>query len=123
MIKGIAHVALYTDKFEETIVFYKNAFSAIEQGYFTTDRRGAWLKVGDSTLEIFESDKLPEGTFKHIAFLCDSVDETFEKALLGGATVHVEPKDIVLNLNDKKELRIAFVKGINGEQIELCEER
>mgnify|MGYP004445264827 CR=1 FL=1 len=30
MVKGLAHVALYTDKLEETVCFYKNAFAAEE---------------------------------------------------------------------------------------------
>ena len=32
-------------------------------------------------------------------------------------------KDIALALNDKVEARIAFIKGINGEQIELFERK
>lgn len=124
MIKSFAHVALYTDKFEETIEFYKNAFNAMELGYFETDRRATWLGIGEDILEIFESNPLPsEGSFKHIAFMCDSVDETYNYALNHGALPYVEPKDICLDLNEKQELRIAFVKGINGEQIELCEKR
>lgn len=123
MIKGIAHIALYTDKFEATIDFYKKAFDAVEQGYFETDKRGTWIMLGDSVLEIFESEELPEGSFKHIALECDDVDKSYKRALECGAIPHVEPKDIVLDLNEPKALRIAFVKGINGEQIELCEER
>ncbi|MCQ2521780.1 MAG: VOC family protein [Lachnospiraceae bacterium] len=123
MIKGFAHVALYTEQFEKTITFYKEAFGAEELGYFTTDRRGAWLGIGDSILEIFESERMPEGSFKHIALSCDNVDETYSKALLHGATKHVEPKNIELSLYEPRSLRIAFVKGINGEQIEFCEER
>ena len=123
MIKGYAHAALYTDQFEKTIAFYKKAFDGKELGYFETDRRGAWIGLGDSILEIFEGEKLPEGAFKHIALTCDSVDETYAKALSSGAMSHVEPKNIELSLYNPKALRIAFVKGINGEQIELCEER
>ena len=77
MIKGIAHVALYTNQFEATIAFYKNAFLATEEGYFCTDKRGVWLRIGESVLEIFEEEELPEGTFRHIAFWCDDVDESF----------------------------------------------
>lgn len=123
MIKGLAHVALYTDKFEDTNAFYKNAFGAKELGYFMTDKRGTWLLIGDAILEIFEDEAMPEGSFKHIALSCDSVDESYQIALEHGATAHVEPKDICLALDVPQELRIAFVKGINGEQIELCENR
>lgn len=121
MIHGIAHVALYTDKFDKTIQFYKDAFDAAELGYFKTGRNGCWLKLGESILEIFESEELSNvGCFKHIALQCDHVDESYQKALSAGAAAYVEPKDMHLNLNETKKLRIAFVKGINGEQIELC---
>ncbi len=124
MIYGYAHSALYTDLFEETISFYERAFGAVSCGQFMTDVRGVWLKIGDSILEIFESEKLPsEGAFKHIAFMCDSVDAMYEQAVKAGASPHVLPKDVCLEMDVPQKLRIAFVKGINGEQIELCEKR
>ena len=121
MIRGIAHVALYTDRFEETVAFYKEAFDARELGAPDTARRGVWLGLGDSVIEIFESAPLPEGAFKHIALWCDNTDEAFERAVRGGAAAYVAPRDSVFG--GKKGLRLAFVKGINGEQIELCSER
>lgn len=124
MVHGYAHAALYTDQFEETISFYERAFGAVSCGQFMTDVRGVWLKIGDSILEIFESEKLPsEGAFKHIALSCDSVDTLYAHAIKEGATEHVAPKDVCLEMDVPQKLRIAFVKGINGEQIELCEER
>lgn len=121
MIKGFAHIALYTDKFEQTIQFYKSIFEADELGYFETEKRACWLAIRDDILEIFESCRYEDGSFKHIAVECDNVDALFEKALENGATPHVYPKDIVLNLNETVKARIAFVKGINDEQIELFE--
>lgn len=122
MIKEIAHVGLYTDKFEETIDFYKRALDAEELGVFCTDKRGCWLQIGESILEIFESIPMPsEGSFKHVAFFCDSVEQSYEKAIANGAVSHMEPKNICLELKEKQEMRIAFVKGVNGEQIEFCE--
>jgi len=123
MINGFAHLGLYTDKFDETIEFYEKAFDAVNLGCFTTDKRGAWLQMGDFILEIFESVAMPEGSFKHVALFCDNVETSCEKAISCGATMHMEPKDIVLGLKEPKALHIAFVKGINGEQIELCQER
>lgn len=122
-MKGFAHVALYTAKFEETIEFYQNVFDAENLGCFETNVKGCWLAVGDDVLEIFESEEYGDGCFKHIAIACDNVDELFEKALSKGATPHVQPKDITLHLNQTVNARIAFIKGVNGEQIELFEER
>lgn len=124
MILGFAHTALYTDKFEETIRFYTEAFDADELGRFRTERNGCWLRLGESVLEVFESEKLPaEGCFKHVALMCDNVDETYANAVAAGAEEYVAPKDICLELNKPRKLRIAFLKGINSEQIELCEKR
>lgn len=123
MINGIAHTALYTDRFEETVSFYKQAFDAVELGYFRTSRRGTWLKLGESIIEIFEvEERLPEGAFRHIALSCDSVDDSYAKAIECGAAPYSEPHDITLDLDEKKSIRIAFVKGVSGEQIELCKE-
>ena len=119
MIKGIAHIALYTSKFEQTIQFYQDVFETKNLGYFQTDRRGCWLQLGKDILEIFESYDLTEGTFKHIAIACDDVDALYSKALQHGALEHVQPKDIVLSLQEEVHARIAFIKGINHEQIEL----
>lgn len=121
MIKGFAHAALYTDLFEETIRFYENVFDAQNLGNFETDKRGCWLAIGNDILEIFEEDKYCEGGFKHIAIECDNVDGLFDKALSNGASAHVYPKNIALDLKEKVNARIAFIKGINGEQIELFE--
>lgn len=123
MIKGFGHVALYTNKFKETIEFYQTVFNGEMLGCFETAVKGCWLKMGKDILEIFESDEYIEGGFKHIAIACDNVDELFNYAINHGASEHVYPKDICLNLNEKVNARIAFVKGINGEQIELFEQK
>lgn len=121
MIKGFAHIALYTAKFDETVEFYKTVFHGESMGCFETDVRGCWLKIGNDILEIFESDEYVEGGFKHFAIACDDIDELYEEALAKGAEEHIRPKDISLELNETLKARIAFVKGVNGEQIELFE--
>lgn len=123
MITGFAHFALYTAKFDETVEFYKTVLNAESMGCFETNVRGCWLKIGNDILEIFESDEYVEGGFKHFAVACDDVDKLFKEALEKGAEAHVYPKDISLALNEKLNARIAFIKGINGEQIELFETR
>lgn len=122
MTKGFAHIALYTSVFEETIRFYQEVFDAENLGCFETSVRGCWLKIGDDILEIFESSKYGEGSFKHIAMACDNVDALFEKALEKGAKPHVFPKDITLSLHQEVSARIAFIKGVNDEEIELFQE-
>lgn len=122
MTKGLAHVALYTNLFEETIQFYEDSFEAKNLGTFKTSVRGCWLAIGNDILEIFEGDTYCEGGFKHIAIACDDVEELFNKALGKGAEPHIYPKEVTLTLEKTVNAKIAFVKGINGEQIELFEE-
>lgn len=120
LVKGIGHVALYTDKFDETIKFYEQAFDAENLGRFGTNPVGCWLKIGPDILEIWESEKLPtDGTFKHIAIATDNVDELHKKVLSLGAVEESAPADAILNFDEQVTIRYSFVRGINGEQIEL----
>lgn len=121
MITGFAHAALYTTMFEETVEFYEKVFEAGNLGFFETNTRGCWLAIGEDILEIFESEKQGDGSFKHIAIACDDVDALFQKALENGAKAHVYPKDITLDLKQTVNAKIAFIKGLNDEQIELFE--
>ena len=122
MIKGFAHVALYTSKLEETIKFYEEVFDAKNLGIFQASNKGCWLEIGKDKLEVFESEDLGTGCIKHFAISCNNVDELYQKALNHGASRLVEPKAIYLALEIPVKARIAFIAGINGEQIELFEE-
>ncbi len=106
MIAGLAHVALYTPCLVKTVHFYQDVFQAKTVKEFTLPHKGCWLALGGDILEVFESEALGDGCFKHIA-------------LSHGATAHVPPKDIT----SPCPARIAFVKGPGGEQIELFSPR
>ncbi len=115
MVNGLAHVALYTPRLKETIRFYQEVFQAKSLGDFDLPHKGCWLSIGEDILEVFESESMGDGCFKHIAIACDDVDEYYCLALSHGGASHVPPKDITQPV----PARIAFVKGPNGEQIEL----
>lgn len=115
MITGLAHVALYTPCLEQTVSFYQEVFQAKTIQTFDLPHHGCWLSLGEGILEVFESDLLGDGLFKHIAITCDDVDAYYHLALSHGATPQVPPKDITQPV----PARIAFVKGPGGEQIEL----
>ena len=119
MVKGFAHCALYVPRLEETVQFYVDVFGAENMGYFQASSRGCWLRIGADILEIFQSEELGTGCFKHIAIACDDVDALYERALAFGGAALVAPKDAVLELTEPVKARLAFVTGINGEQIEL----
>ena len=118
-INGIAHCALYTSRLEETVKFYEDVFGAENLGFFQASSRGCWLRLGKDILEIFESEALGTGCFKHIAIACDDVDGFHARALSHGGAALVEPKDALLGLKEPVKARLSFVTGINGEQIEL----
>ena len=118
-IKGFAHCGLYVPRLEETVRFYEDVFGAQNLGYFEASSRGCWLKIGKDIMEIFRSDDLGTGCFKHIAIACDDVDALYDRALSFGAGELIAPKDAVLALNEPVKVRLAFVTGINGEEIEL----
>lgn len=115
----IAHVALYTPAFEQTIGFYEEVFGAKNLGLFKIDRRGCWLSLDGDILEVFESPARKDGVWKHIAIACQDVDAVYQKALEHGAKAYVEPKNLSLELEQPLRARIAFVIGPGGEQIEL----
>ena len=119
MVKGIAHCGLYVPRLEESVQFYETVFGAENLGYFQASSRGCWLKLGKDILEIFESEDLGTGCFKHIAIGCDDVDALYERALAFGGGALIAPKEAVLGLKEPVNVRLAFVTGINGEQIEL----
>ena len=118
-IKGFAHCALYVPRLEETAQFYADVFGAVNLGYFEASTRGCWLRIGEDVLEIFQSEELGTGCFKHIAIACDDVDALYERALDFGGGELLAPKDAVLELLEPVKVRLAFVTGINGEEIEL----
>ena len=118
-VKGIAHCALYIPRLEETVQFYTDVFGAKNLGWFQASSRGCWLQIGEDILEIFESEALGTCCFKHIAIACDDVDELYARAIVHGGAPLIAPKEAVLGLNEPVSVRLAFVTGINGEQIEL----
>jgi len=119
MIQGFAHAALYTSRLEETVRFYEEVFGGENMGFFTSSAPGCWMKLGEGILEIFQGEDLGDGCFKHIALACDDVDALYSRAIAHGGQGYVAPKEISLAMKKPVKARIAFVKGINGEQIEL----
>lgn len=115
MITGFSHVALYTPRLEQTVSFYQEVFHAKLIRAFDRPHKGCWLSLGKDILEVFESEPLGNGLFKHISIACDDVDAYYLQALSFGATPCVPPKDITQPV----PARIAFIQGPSGEQIEL----
>lgn len=119
MVHGFAHCALYTPDPERAVQFYTDVFDAENLGWFQASTRGCWLRIGRDILEIFQSEELGTGCFKHIAIACDDVDALYERSLAHGGQPLVAPKEAHLGLKEPVSARLAFVTGACGEQIEL----
>lgn len=125
---GFHHVAMKVKDFDATIRFYTEVLGftkAISWGEET--KRGVMLDAGDGAcLEIFESlDEMPrpEGAFCHLALRTSKCDEVLERVRAAGMQVTIEAKDILLNSDPPTPARIAFFKGLNGEVIELFQNK
>ena len=123
IINGFHHVALRAYDFDKTVQFYTEGLGFEEKLYWGDgDGRVVLLDTGDGNyLEVFAGGKekdMPEGPYFHLAFRTEDVDGAVESAVRAGAEVTVEPKDVILGDNIPTPVRIAFVKGLNGEVIE-----
>ena len=51
------------------------------------------------------------------------IDAAYEAALAAGATSHIPPKDFVIQAETPLPVRLAFVRGLNGELLEFFHEK
>ncbi|MNY15133.1 Glyoxalase-like domain protein [compost metagenome] len=121
---GFHHVALRANDFDATVKFYTEGLGFVEKNNWGEgDKRAVLLDSGDGNyMEVFaggSGEPQPEGYFFHVAFRSDNVDAAVEVAVAAGAIVTVAPKDTILGVNPPTPVRIAFVKGLNGEIIEF----
>lgn len=125
--KGFHHVAMNTTDFEGTIKFYTEALKCeLVRVWPAENPTGAMLDVGGSLLEIFKKElnyKDEMAVYPHIALVSEDVDGEYQKALECGAKPHMEPKDIAIQSDPVLNARIAFFVGINGELVELFQEK
>ncbi|OPH54997.1 glyoxalase [Paenibacillus ferrarius] len=121
---GLHHIALRANDFEATVKFYTEGLGFKEgHSWGEGDSRIILLDSGDGNyIEVFAGgtgEVKPEGSYFHVAFRSNNVDAAVAAAVAAGAVVTVDPKDVVLGSNPPTPVRIAFVKGLNGEIIEF----
>lgn len=124
-VSGFHHVALKAHDFDASVKFYTEGIGltpAITWG--EGDSRAVMLDAGNGNLlELFaggSTDPKPEGVILHFALRTADCDAAFQRALAAGAQEHMKPQDVTIEGKPKAvPIRIAFVKGPDGELIEF----
>ncbi|MEX2388361.1 MAG: VOC family protein, partial [Phycisphaeraceae bacterium] len=125
------HVAIRVRDFDRSLAFYTDVLGFTGKiAWGDAPGRAIMLNTGDGNyLEIFERPDQPappaeEGTILHFALRTNDTDAILERARAAGCPVTMEPKTV--NIPNKLPavatpvpVRIAFVKGPEGEVIEF----
>lgn len=127
VIKGLGshHIALKSNNFDESVRFYTALGMTPIVGWGEGNEKVQMFDIGDGTrLELFaggnDTDFPAEGKYMHFALCCDDVDAAYALALSVGAKSFKEPKTVPLDSTPEKiSIRIAFVLGPSGEQLEF----
>lgn len=128
IVKGYHHVAMRVKDFDGTLRFYKEVLHLKEvMAWGENDSRAAMLDFGDGgCIEIFAGgtdEPKPEGAFLHIALRCDDCDKAIAAVEAAGMEITMMPKDVTIQSNPPKPVRIGFFKGPNGEILEFFQEK
>lgn len=128
LIKGVHHVCMKccsSEDYENEIRFYRDVLELpVLRTWNEPDDIGTMFRAGNEIIELFNTvkDRLPQGAIRHFALETDNVDECVRRVREAGLPVIMEPVDIVIPSDPAYPLRIAFVNGPLGEEIEfLCE--
>lgn len=124
---GFHHIALKASDFEKSFAFYQALGMKCVARWSNASGDVAMLDVGDGgRIELFGdgSDEIPAiGKWEHFALGVEDVDAAFEKAVSIGAVPRTPPMSVKLNAQPAPfTIRIAFVKGPDGETIEFFRE-
>ncbi len=124
-IIGIHHYMLrcrgYAE-YEKTVAFYRDVLGLkVARTWGRDDNSAVMLDTGAGCVEIFAnaSDSLPDGVIRHIALGTVDTDACFEAAVNAGRKVVSAPYDATIPSDPPYPVRIAFVKGPIGEEIEF----
>ena len=130
VIKGLNfhHIALKCKDLEKSIKFYSEVLGMKKYAAWGDgDEKIQMLSIGDGGIfELFAGggDAYSDyGRWIHLAMETDDVDKAFETAVKGGAEPLVYPKSVTLDSKPERiTIRIAFVKGPDGEELEFFKE-
>ena len=119
-IKGIQHIGIPTDKYSETLDFYKSlGFEDINQEE-VQGKKVAFLRIHNVMLEVYECEN-PEkrtGSIEHLALSVEKVDRLYREMLSEYKVLSPEVESLPYWKNG---IRFFKVEGPNKEVIEFCE--
>ncbi len=121
---GFHHIALYASDFERSFKFYTEGlgFNYV-RGWGEGLGRIVMLDFGGGALlELFAKGTLEEqqnAKFIHLAIATTDPDGAYAAALAAGAVSVDPPKDVTIQAEEPMPVRIAFVKGPDGEILEF----
>ena len=127
-VKGIHHIALKVSNFERSMAFYMDVLGLNPLIWWGEgDSRAVMLDAGDgSCLELFaggDGNGQP-GSWFHLALKVDDCDAAYQAAITAGAACQTLPKDVDIPSQPQvTPVRIAFIKGLDGEVIEFFQTR
>jgi glyoxylase I family protein len=122
LLSGFHHVAIKASNFDASVRFYTALGMKEKISWGEGEKRAIMLDAGAGDyIEIFAGGNAdqPQAGWFHIALRTDDVDAITAVALKAGATIFVEPKDVTLQSKPPTPVRLAFVKGPDGETIEF----
>jgi catechol 2,3-dioxygenase-like lactoylglutathione lyase family enzyme len=143
------HVCIFAHDIEHSVRFYTAAFGCrmsldwsetVSEDGRRFPGRGVFLRARDDTLiEIFKADdtdalEFPTRAINHLCFATQDCNADFKRAVAAGAVPYLprrardlgiawdgSPVTMDLNGNVSTRIRIAYLKGPDGEIIELLE--
>jgi len=126
----ISHVAIQTAHFEQAFDFYTGllGLKVVKAPFdFKGKRTLAWLDAISITIELYSIKKGEEAQpydghrvgADHIAFQVQNLDTILEHLKRHDIRILKEP--FLPPTDDPRQLRIAFIEGVDGEEIELVE--
>jgi len=122
-LQGFHHLAMRVRDFDGSVAFYTKGLG-LEQtmAWGEGDGRAVMLACGNGNhIELFAGGApMPEGVVLHFAFTTEDCDGAFARAVAAGAVEHMAPKSLTIPSQPAPlPVRIAFVKGPDGEVIEF----
>ena len=125
---GIHHIAIAASDFDKSMKFYTEGLGFRQTAAWGEgNKRSALLDIGNGVcIELFANgtkDAQANEKIVHLAFSTTDPDSAYKNALAAGAAPHIEPKDVTISSEPPLPVRLAFVKGPDGELLEFFKER